>query len=227
MRVHAWMACQCRTRCQITAQLRARIGGRKDREAGYKWARLASGRAESLRGKMQLRQRLPSGASMPCGLKRSPGGRISVKIEALRRFMHLVHALAMLDCGLALCVCKHTRHSCSMGVQMLQKSVLLQQSFSVAHAAMVALDKYWFALSRHYGGGGKWPRARTQNLKWAAELGKLDQQRTHFFHRQRRPVGLRQRAIHPVRSHRRGHCMNIFLLNQRNNKCAISKSVMG
>jgi hypothetical protein len=90
-------------------------------------------------------------------------------------------------------------------MQMLQEAMLLKQSFSIAHAAMMPLDEHRAALSRHHAGRGKRPRAYAQNLQRLAALGKLTQQRTDFLHRQWRPVGFHQRAVHSVCLHRCAH----------------------
>jgi hypothetical protein len=84
-------------------------------------------------------------------------------------------------------------------MQVIQEAMLLQQSFSIAHASMVALDKDAPALSGHNTRCRKGTRTRGQYLYGLTADWKLAQQVTEFRQRQRRPVGFHKRTVHPVR----------------------------
>src|ERR1700677_3060096 len=101
---------------------------------------------------------------MSDGAEWGPGKRISIKVCALGRFMHLIRPLAAFDCGLAVCVRADMRHRCSVRVQVLQEAMLFQQSLSIAHAPTMPLDEYSSAGCCNHAGRGKWPRARAQNF---------------------------------------------------------------
>jgi hypothetical protein len=85
--------------------------------------------------------------------------------------------------------------------QMGQEAMFLEQSFSIAHRAMMALDEDTRPPRvRHHAAAENGAGSR-QNLDRLAAGGKLAQQRAHFGQRQRRPVGFHQRAVHSVRFH--------------------------
>jgi hypothetical protein len=70
--------------------------------------------------------------------------------------------------------------------------MLLQQSFPIAHSAMMSLDKDAITSYRHNTGRRKWPRTDRKNLNRLAAIGKLAQKRSHLVHGERGPICLYQ-----------------------------------
>ena len=166
---------------------------------------LRRGAAKVLRGKMQARERRAGRVRMSgrceTASRRSRPHRDRCPAESrgprrsIRRF----------DGGLAGCGSEDTRNRRAVRKQMREESMLLEQAFAIAHGAVMALDedaliRSVFAAHGHDAGRGKWARARRMRISYRlAEIGELGEKRAQFGERERRPVGLDQRAVHAVR----------------------------
>ena len=81
---------------------------------------------------------------------------------------------------------------------MREKSVLLKQSLAIAHGAVMALDEDLSIARGDDACRGKGAWADGEDADGFAKRGKLSQKRAQFGERERRPVGLDQRAVHAV-----------------------------
>ena len=192
------MASQRRASAEIARHGRDGIACGKDGEAGDQRAGLAGRSGEIARGKMETRERLPGGMRVGNGAKRRPGDGFFVEIDARGNFVHLVDRVAEFDRGFSRSGSKDARDRRSVGQQMREKAVLLEQAFAIAHGLMMALDEDFGFICSDNAGRGKRARAHGENALWSPKRGKLAEQRAHFVQRERRPVGRDQRAVHAV-----------------------------
>ena len=128
-----------------------------------------------------------------------PGGSVFVKVDTRRNLVYLIGPVAGFDSRFASFGGKNARNSRAMREQMGQKPVLLEETFAIAHRSVMALDEDAGASRGDYSGRGKWAWARGEDVCGFAQLGKLGQKRAQPGERERRPVGLYQRAVHAVR----------------------------
>ena len=131
-------------------------------------------------------------------VERRPGDGVFVKIDARRDLVHFVGPVAGFDSRLACRGGKDSRHSRTMCKQMGKKPVFLDESLAIAHRAVMAFDEDAAALHGDDASSGKRARACGKDVRGFAEIGKLGEKRAQLIERERRPVGLDQRAVHAV-----------------------------
>ncbi len=82
--------------------------------------------------------------------------------------------------------------------QMGKKAVFLEQTFAIAHGAVMAFDEDAAVLCSDYSSRGKWARAEGDDVRGFTQLRKLGEKRAQLGESERRPVGIDQRAVHAV-----------------------------
>ncbi len=90
-----------------------------------------------------------------------------------------------------------------MGKQMREETVLFEQTFAIAHGAVMALDKDTRFNSARIARGddagcGEGARAHGEDFEWLAEGGKAMEKIAQFGEGERRPVRWDQRTVHAV-----------------------------